>query len=105
MSYALEWAPLPVVLGAVVLPLIGPLAMIAVLVVALAALAALVALAGAILASPYLLVRSVRRRLAQRRESTAGTGRTATTIARSRRATRPSGVAVLANPTPARRSG
>ena len=103
MSYAIEWAPLPVVLGAVVLPLIVPLAMIALMVVALAALAALIALAGAMLASPYLLVRSVRRRLAQRRESTAGTGRNARTIAQTRRATRQSGLAVLANPTPARR--
>jgi hypothetical protein len=41
-------------------------ATIAVLVVALAALVGLVALAAAALASPYLLVRSVRRRLAQR---------------------------------------
>ena len=88
MSYALEWAPLPVVLGAVVLPLIVPLAMIALVVVALAALAALVALAGAILASPYLLVRAVRRHLAQRRESTAGTGRIGRTIAPRGRPTR-----------------
>ena len=42
------------------------LALIALVVVALAAVAALVALAGAVLATPYLLVRTVRRRLAER---------------------------------------
>ena len=59
------------VFGIVLLLLIVPefaaiavvVATIAVLVVALAALAGLVALAAAALASPYLLVRSVRRRL------------------------------------------
>ena len=63
-----------VVSGIVLLLLIVPefaaiavvVATIAVL-VALAALVGLVALAAAALASPYLLVRSVRRRLAQRR--------------------------------------
>jgi membrane protein implicated in regulation of membrane protease activity len=77
MSYAVEWmgggvAP---VFGIVLLLLIVPefaviaviVATIAVLVVALATLVGLVALAAAALASPYLLVRSVRRRLAQRR--------------------------------------
>ena len=77
MSYAVEWmgGGVVVVYGIVLLLLIVPefaaiavvLATIAVLVVALAALVGLVALAAAALASPYLLVRSVRRRPAQRR--------------------------------------
>ena len=46
MSYRLEWIAAPVFLGAPLLLLIGPFAVIAVLVAALAALAALVALAG-----------------------------------------------------------
>jgi membrane protein implicated in regulation of membrane protease activity len=70
MSYAVEWMGGGVVYGIVVLLLIVPefaaiavvVATIAVLVVAFAALAGLVALAAAALASPYLLVRSVRRR-------------------------------------------
>jgi hypothetical protein len=71
MSYAFEWAPVLVFLGALLLLLVPGFALIAVLVVALAAVAALVALAGAILASPYLLVRTLRRRLAERQGSTA----------------------------------
>jgi hypothetical protein len=75
MSYAVEWIWAPVVSGMVLLLLIVPefaaiavvVATIAVLVVALAALVGLVALAAAVLVSPYLLVRSVRRRRAQRR--------------------------------------
>jgi hypothetical protein len=71
MSYAVEWVWAPVVSGMVLLVLIVPefaaiavvVATIAVLVVALAALVGLMALAAAALASPYLLVRSVRRRL------------------------------------------
>jgi membrane protein implicated in regulation of membrane protease activity len=71
MSYSVEWVWAPVVSGMVLLVLIVPefaaiavvIATIAVLVVALAALVGLVALAAAALASPYLLVRSVRRRL------------------------------------------
>ena len=66
MSYAFEWAPVLVFLGALLLLLVPGFALIAVIVVALAAVAALVALAGAILASPYLLVRALRRRLAER---------------------------------------
>jgi hypothetical protein len=46
--------------------IVPPFALIALVLVALAALAALVALAGAVLATPYLLVRAVRRRLAER---------------------------------------
>src|SRR5436190_1624910 len=73
MSYAVEWMEGGgvVVFGIVLLLLIVPecaaiavvVAAIAVLVVALAALVGLVALAAAALASPYLLVRTVRRRL------------------------------------------
>jgi hypothetical protein len=66
MSYAVEWMPGPVVIWAVLLILVVPeFAVIAVLVLALAALVALVALAAAALVSPYLLVRGLRRRLAQ----------------------------------------
>lgn len=49
------------------LMLAGPFALLVAFVVALAAAAALVTLAGAILATPYLLVRHFRLRLAQRR--------------------------------------
>jgi hypothetical protein len=71
MSYSVEWIWAPVVSAIVLLLLIVPefaaiavaVATIAVLVVALAALVGLVALTGAALASPYLLVRIVRRRL------------------------------------------
>jgi membrane protein implicated in regulation of membrane protease activity len=103
MSYAIERMAAPVFLGAVLLLLIGPVALIAVMVVALAALAALVALAGAVLALPYLLVRSLRRRVAERGQSTEGTGLIGRAIAQAGRATQQSGVAALANSTTARR--
>jgi hypothetical protein len=75
VSYRFEWTPGVVLLGTVlVLPLVPPFAMIAVAVGALAAVAALVALAGAILATPYLLARSVRRHLAERHQSKEGSG-------------------------------
>jgi hypothetical protein len=97
--------PPPIVLGAVLLPLIAPpFALIGLAVVALAALAALVALAGAVLAAPYVLVRFLRRHLAERRRSTEGSGPVARVIAQAGRATQQSGVAALANPTTARRS-
>jgi membrane protein implicated in regulation of membrane protease activity len=75
MSYAVEWIWGVVVFAIVLLLVFVPwfaaiavvLATIAVLVVALAALVGLLALAAAALASPYLLVRNVRRRVAQRR--------------------------------------
>jgi membrane protein implicated in regulation of membrane protease activity len=77
MSYAVEWmgGGVVAVYGLVLVLLIVPefaaiavvVATIAVLVVAVAALVGLVAFAAAALASPYLLVRSVRRRLRQRR--------------------------------------
>src|SRR3954452_22587994 len=71
MSYAVEWIWGPVVCVMVLLLLIVPefaviavaIATIAVLVVAPAPLVGLVPLRAAALASPYLLVRSVRRHL------------------------------------------
>ena len=64
MSYAVEWIWGPVVSGMVLLLLIVPeFAAIAVVVATIAVLVGLVALAAAALASPYLLVRSVCRRL------------------------------------------
>jgi hypothetical protein len=70
MKYAVEWMGGGVVYGVVLLFLIVPefaaiavvVATIAILVVALAALVGLGALAAAAIASPYLLVRTVRRR-------------------------------------------
>jgi hypothetical protein len=50
------------------LMLAGPFALLVTLVVVFAAAAALLVLAGAILAAPFLLVRHVRLRLAQRRQ-------------------------------------
>ena len=68
MTYAFEWIPGPLLLGMVLLPLLVPsFALIGLVVIALAAVAALVAVAGAVLAMPYLLARSLRRRLAGRR--------------------------------------
>jgi hypothetical protein len=69
MSYGFEWMPAVVLLGALVLLIVPAFALIGLAVVALAAVAALVALAGAIVASPYLLARTLRRRLAERHES------------------------------------
>jgi membrane protein implicated in regulation of membrane protease activity len=77
MSYGVEWIPGGVVFGAVLLLLIVPeFAAIAVLVITLAAFVALVALAAAAVASPYLLTRALRRRLAKRNQPpTAGSAR------------------------------
>jgi hypothetical protein len=70
VKYGFEWAPGLVFLGAVLVFLIvPPFALIGLLVVALAAVAALVALTGALLATPYLLARSIRRRWRARRQS------------------------------------
>jgi hypothetical protein len=92
MRYGFEWTPGVVLLGlVVVLPLVPSFALIGLVVVALAAVAALVALAGAMLATPYLLVRTLRRRLAERHGSTEGSVPIATAIA-------------LAGPTTARSS-
>jgi hypothetical protein len=96
MKYGFEGTPGLVVLGmVVVLPLAPPFAMIAVAVLALAALAALVALAGTVLVTPYLLVRSLRRRLAERHRSTEASGPVARVIAQAGRTTQQS---AFANP-------
>jgi hypothetical protein len=71
MSYGFEWIPGTVLLAAVVLlPLAPAFAMIGLLVVALAAVAALIALAGAIVATPFLVARTVHRRLVERHRPT-----------------------------------
>jgi positive regulator of sigma E activity len=78
MSYSAEWIVTPIVIGAVLVVLIvPPFALIALAVLALAALAALVALVGAVLAAPYLLVRSHRRHVAKRRQERIQKGREA----------------------------
>jgi hypothetical protein len=97
--YGLEWIPGAVVLGAVLALLIVPsLALIALVVVALAAVAAVVALVGAILATPYLLVRTVRGHLAERHQSAEGSVPIATAIAQAASATNPSALTALEDP-------
>ena len=92
MRYGFEWTPGVVLLGmVVVLPIVPGFALIGLVVVALAAVAALVVLAGAVLATPYLLVRTIRRRHAERHGSTERSVPIATAIA-------------LAGPTTARSS-
>ena len=63
------------------LMLAGPFALLVTFVVVLAAAAALVTLAGAILATPYLLIRHVRARLAKRRRVSEGRAPIATVVA------------------------
>jgi hypothetical protein len=63
------------------LMLAGPFALVATLVVVLVAAAAVVTLAGAILASPYLLIRHFRLRLATRPRFSEGTAPIATVVA------------------------
>jgi hypothetical protein len=63
------------------LMLAGPFALLVTLVVALAAVAAVVTLAGAILATPYLLIRHFRLRLAKRRDVTDAWAPIATVVA------------------------
>jgi hypothetical protein len=105
VSYVVPSIPGAAFLGAVLLPLIvPPFALIGLVIVALVVLAALVALAGAALATPYLLVRSLRRHLAERRRSTEGSGPVARVIAQAGRATQQSGVAALAQPSTVRSS-
>lgn len=88
MKYGIEWTPGVVLLGTVlVFPLVPSFALIGLVVVALAAVAALAALAGAVLAMPYLLVRTLRRRLAERHQSTQGSVPMATAIAHTAGAT------------------
>ena len=88
MKYGIEFAPGLGLLAAVLVLLIVPsFALIGLVVVALAAVAALVALAGAVLAMPYLLVRTVRRRLAERHQQAEGSVPIATAIAHAAGAT------------------
>ena len=82
MSYGFEWMPVVVLVGAFVLLMVPAFALIGLVVVALAAVAAVAVLAGAIVASPFLLARSLRRRLAER-QSTGGSLPIATAIAQS----------------------
>ena len=63
------------------LMLAGPFALLAAFVVALAAAAALVTLAGAILATPYLLIRHFRARVAKRRHVSEAPAPIATVVA------------------------
>ena len=63
------------------LMLAGPFALLVTFVVALAAAAAVVALAGTILATPYLLIRHFRLRLAKRRDVTEAWAPIATVVA------------------------
>ena len=63
------------------LMLAGPFALVATLVVVLAAAAAVVTLAGAILATPYLLIRHLRVRVATRRNLSEGPAPIATVVA------------------------
>jgi hypothetical protein len=89
MSYGYEWIPGPVLLGTVLVLLLVPgFALIGLVIVALAAVAALVALAGAILATPYLLARTVRHRLAERHGQAHGSVPIATGIAHAAGATK-----------------
>lgn len=68
MSYSPEWT-LATFVALVAFLCAPPLALIAFGVVVLAVLAALLALAGALAATPYLVLRSVRRRWAQSEET------------------------------------
>ena len=109
MSYGLEWLPGVAFVGTVVVFLVvPPFALIGLMVVATGALAALVALAGAVLTTPYLLVRFLHRRLAERRHRTeraaARAAAIASAIAQPARATKRSGVAALTEPTTTRSS-
>jgi hypothetical protein len=61
--------------------LAGPFALVVTFVVVVAAAAAVVALAGAILATPYLLIRHIRARLAKRRHATEAWAPMATVVA------------------------
>jgi hypothetical protein len=67
VSYAVEWVPGAAVVGIVALFWVPSIALIGLFVVLLAAVAVVVALAGAVVAAPYLLGRSIRGRLRARR--------------------------------------
>ena len=69
MSYRVEWFPVVLPWAGLVLLLVPPVATLAVVVVALAAAAGALALAGAVVATPYLLARSLGRRWRARRDN------------------------------------
>ena len=72
MRYGFEWTPALVLFGMVIiLPLAPAFAMIGLLVLAVAAVVALVAFAGAVVAAPFLVARTVRRRLEERHQAAA----------------------------------
>jgi hypothetical protein len=81
MSYGFEWFPAVALVGAFVILMVPAFALIGLAVLALAALAALIALAGAIAASPYLLARTIRRRVAERHQATQRSVPIATAVA------------------------
>jgi hypothetical protein len=81
MSYGFEWMPAVVLVGVLVVLMVPAFALIGLALLALAAVAALVALGGAIVASPYLLARTVRRHLDERHRSAQGSLPIATAIA------------------------
>lgn len=83
LRYFYSWTPL-VIVGTVVLLSLPWLGLIAFMVFALVALAALAALAWAIVAAPYLLIRSVGRRWQWR--SVAHQPRAALSLAERKRA-------------------
>ena len=86
------------------LMLAGPFALLVTLVVVVLVAAALVALTGAILATPYLLVRHFGPRLAERRHLSEGSAPIAAVVmARSAMVARPA-IATLAESTTARAS-
>ena len=80
MSYALVWMPGAAVVGVVALMCVPAFVLIGLVLVLLAAGAALVALVGTVVAAPYLLGRSIRRRrraqsgASQRKAAPAGQG-------------------------------
>jgi hypothetical protein len=86
------------------LMLAGPFALLVTLVAVVVAAAALVTLAGAILATPYLLIRHFGRRLAKRRHFAEGSAPIATVIARTGSPTKRPAIAALAASTTARTS-
>jgi hypothetical protein len=86
------------------LMLAGPFALLVTLVLAFAVAAALVALAGAILATPYLLIRHFGRRLAKRRHFAEASAPIAADSARAGRATQRPAIAALVQSTTGRTS-
>jgi len=86
------------------LMLAGPFALLVTLVAVFAAAAALVTLAGAILATPYLLIRHFHQRLAERRHLAEGSAPIATVVARTGSATKRPAIAAFAASTTARTS-